>query len=174
VSLQIRRSPRAGRLSRRAGRLLGARTGEPARAFCQASAPSFNVTTEADVFLLQSPIGVTRVPRRSFAHQDSGEFVFDERRICELRRLTVEHSERCSRCFAKYNCAADCPAKRLYPGSAQPATYRCSINRRLTQDQLEEVLLGATDTISLLAHEHGADRRGIVDRAAEVGSEVTL
>jgi len=155
----------------------GARTGGASLAFCQACAPSFNVTTEGDVTSCYEVVDRSDPRAQTFifgAYEgSSGSFRFDEPRIRELRRLTVDNAPRCSRCFAKYNCAADCPAKRLYPGSTQAATYRCLINRQLTQDQLEEGLLGATETISLLAHQHGEDGRGIVDGPAALETEGT-
>jgi uncharacterized protein len=156
----------------------GARPGQPTQSFCQASAPSFNVTTDGDVTSCYEVVDRADPRSSTFLFgtydRERAVFTFDEGRIRELRRLTVEHSAKCGRCFAKYNCAADCPAKRLYPGTAQAPQYRCSINRRLTQDYLEEALLGSTDAVALLAHRAGEDRRGIVDGPAEVRTEVPL
>lgn len=145
----------------------GARTGAPAHAFCQASAPSFNVTTSGEVTACYEVVDGDDPRAATFLFgaydRTTRAFSFDEARIRDLQRLTVDNVPRCRRCFAKYNCAGDCPAKRLYPGSDEPMAYRCQINRRLTQDQLEEMLLGTTDTIALLGHQFGEDRRGIVD-----------
>ena len=145
----------------------GARTGSPAHSFCQASAPSFTVTTSGRVTACYEVADGDDPRAGTFVfgayERAAGAFAVDAGRIRELRRLTVDSIPHCRRCFAKYNCAGDCPAKRLYPGSDEPMAYRCQINRRLTQDQLEETLLGTTDTIALLGHKFGEDRRGIVD-----------
>ena len=120
--------------------------------FCQVSRPSFNVTTEGDVTACYEVTGRddTRADTFIYGSHDPARrsFVFDEARIATLRRLTVNDAPRCARCFAKYHCAGDCPSKRLYPGADDAVVARCAINRRLTLDQLEEVIRCPTTSVA--------------------------
>ena len=122
----------------------GAHQGSICRTFCQASLPSFNVTTEGDATACYEVTGRDDPRAGVFiygAHDPATRtFVFDPGRVAALRRLTVDEAPRCSRCFAKYHCAGDCPAKRMYSGADEAVMARCDINRRLTLDQLEEVI----------------------------------
>jgi len=122
----------------------GAHQSSLACSFCQASRPSFNVTTEGDVTACYEVTGRDDIRAETFIYgsYDAGHrsFAFDHARVAVLRRLTVNDAPRCARCFAKYHCAGDCPSKRLYPGADGAVVARCEINRRLTLDQLEEVI----------------------------------
>ena len=122
----------------------GAHQASLACSFCQASRPSFNVTTEGDVTACYEITGRDDPRAETFIYGSHDparrSFVFDQARIAALRRLTVNDAPRCARCFAKYHCAGDCPSKRLYPGADDAVVARCAINRRLTLDQLEEVI----------------------------------
>jgi uncharacterized protein len=122
----------------------GAHQSSLACSFCQVSRPSFNITTEGDVTACYEVTGRDDARAATFIYgsYDAARrsFVFDEARIAVLRRLTVNDAPRCARCFAKYHCAGDCPSKRLYPGADDAVSARCRINRRLTLDQLEEVI----------------------------------
>ena len=122
----------------------GAHQASLACSFCQVSRPSFNVTTEGDVTACYEVTGRddSRADTFIYGSHDPAlrSFVFDEARIATLRRLTVNDAPRCARCFAKYHCAGDCPSKRLYAGADDAVVARCAINRRLTLDQLEEVI----------------------------------
>jgi uncharacterized protein len=113
--------------------------------FCQASKPSFNVTTEGDVTACYEVTGRDDARAGTFFYgrheRERRSFVFDAERVASLRRLTVASAPRCARCFAKYHCAGDCPAKRLFPGADEAVAARCEINRRLTLEQLERALL---------------------------------
>lgn len=109
--------------------------------FCQASKPSFNVTTEGDVTACYEVTGRDDPRATTFVYgaydPQRRSFIFDAERVAVLQRLTVNDAPRCARCFAKYHCAGDCPAKRLYAGADDAVIARCEINRRLTLDQLE-------------------------------------
>lgn len=122
----------------------GAHQGSIARTFCQASVPSFNITTEGDVTACYEVVGRDDPRAGTFIYGSydaaTRTFDFDEARVAALRRLTVDEAPRCARCFAKYHCAGDCPSKRLYDGADDAVIARCAINRRLTLDQLEEVI----------------------------------
>ena len=120
----------------------GARQSSLTSSFCQASAPSFNVTTEGDVTACFEVASSDDPRAKTFMYGSydtaTRSFVFDGGRLAALRHLTVNDAPRCAKCFAKYHCAGDCPAKRLYPGADDAVVARCAINRRLTLDQLEE------------------------------------
>jgi uncharacterized protein len=122
----------------------GAHQSSLACSFCQASRPSFNITTEGDVTACYEITGRDDPRADTFIYgsydRAARRFVFDAARVAALRRLTVNDAPRCARCFAKYHCAGDCPSKRLYPGADDAVVARCAINRRLTLDQLEEVI----------------------------------
>jgi uncharacterized protein len=122
----------------------GARRASLACSFCQVSLPSFNVTTEGDVTACYEVTGRDDARAGTFVYgrhdAASRSFVFDEARVAALRRLTVNDAPRCARCFAKYHCAGDCPSKRLFAGADEAVIARCEINRRLTLDQIEEVI----------------------------------
>lgn len=122
----------------------GARQKSLGCSFCQASTPSFNVTTDGDVTACYEVTGRDdpRADPFVFGSYDAERrsFAFDDARVAALRRLTVNDAPRCSRCFSKYHCAGDCASKRLYPGADDAVIARCQINRRLTRDQLEEAL----------------------------------
>ncbi|MCX6373653.1 MAG: radical SAM protein [Actinobacteria bacterium] len=122
----------------------GAHQASLACSFCQVSRPSFNITTEGDVTACYEITGRDDPRAETFIYgshdPEQRSFVFHQKRIAALRRLTVNDAPRCARCFAKYHCAGDCPSKRLYPGADDAVVARCAINRRLTLDQLEEVI----------------------------------
>ncbi len=122
----------------------GAHQASLACSFCQATRPSFNITTEGDVTACYEVTGRDDSRAGTFIYgsydRARRSFAFDAARVATLRRLTVNDAGRCARCFAKYHCAGDCPSKRLYPGADDAVVARCAINRRLTLDQLEEVI----------------------------------
>jgi uncharacterized protein len=130
----------------------GARQSSLTSSFCQASTPSFNVTTEGDLTACFEVTGCHDPRAETFIYGSydatTRSFVLDEARIAALRRLTVHDAPRCARCFAKYHCAGDCPSKRLYPGADDAVIARCKINRCLTLDQLEEHVLRGPATAS--------------------------
>jgi uncharacterized protein len=144
----------------------GARQVALATSFCQACRPSFNVTTDGDVTACFEVIDRDDPRERTFIFgaydETGGDFVFDEQRIAGLRRLTVREAERCQRCFSKYHCAGDCPSKRLYPGADDAVLARCVINRRLTQDRIEDELIGSSDAVAVAAHVAGEQRHNLV------------
>jgi radical SAM protein with 4Fe4S-binding SPASM domain len=51
----------------------------------------------------------------SFGRYDAqkNEIIIDEKKIAELRKMTVFHYPECQDCFCKYNCAGDCPDLRV-------------------------------------------------------------
>lgn len=150
-----------------------ARQGVVIHSFCDVSAPSFNVTPDGDVTACYevSDAQDSRAEHFIFGRYDADTngFSFDADRIAALRGLTVEAATRCDRCFCKYSCAGDCPAKRLSDSAADPLAGRCLITRRLTQDLLEESLLGTGDAAALQTLHHPGARRGFLRADSPVG-----
>lgn len=149
----------------------GARHSTIAPSFCQVSEPSFSVTVDGDVTACYEVTDRQDPRADTFIYgafdTASGKFVFEPERIDGLAHLTVANAPRCAKCFCKYHCAGDCPSKRLYPGSQEAVARRCAINRRLTQDQLELSLLGASDAVPLMVRQHGGTQHAFVFRGGE-------
>jgi uncharacterized protein len=130
----------------------GARFHITTNSFCKAATGnSFAVTPDG---LITSCYEVAEPddPRSSLfifgsLDQRSGQFVFDKEKIQKLRSLTVENKPFCEKCFCKWHCAGDCPAKLAFLGDAwDPSSNpRCYINRELTKDQIRECLLQKAD-----------------------------
>lgn len=143
-----------------------ARTGMTTDSFCEVTAPSFNVTPDGDVTACYevSDARDARADVFVFGRFDPemGSFTFDAEKIAVLRGLTVAAAQRCERCFCKYHCAGDCAAKRLYPGASQPLAGRCTITRRLTQDLIEETLMGAGEDVLVRALADSEADSGVV------------
>lgn len=125
----------------------GARAWTPQSVFCGVSQPSFVVTPGGVVTACYEVVREAD-PRAHLFHYGRYEpgtgFVFDRERIARLRSLTIQACSSCARCFCKYNCAGDCPAKRTLPTGAQMCRLRCDVNRRLTQAIIEEALVNAS------------------------------
>ena len=73
---------------------------------------------------------------------DSKEFVFYMDRIQKLRSRNIDNIDYCKDCYAKYNCAGDCPSKCLSQSGSlfDPSfnTDRCEMTRKI----IKEVLVG--------------------------------
>jgi len=140
---------RARKVARAAGRVLsysGARMEVLTNVFCQASGESCAVTPEGwvtscyEVLDPSDPLaGEFFYGRCDLAHR---KLVVDEARREALFHRTAERRLECARCFCRWHCAGDCPAKGLGPEGAHlpGATDRCHITRELTLDQLLEAL----------------------------------
>lgn len=151
---------KARKIAMRFGRNLsysGARFGVLSNIFCEAAGNSCAVTPNAiitscfEVLDLDDPLSSLFV----YGHFDRNarKMVIDEERRKKLYGLTVQNKPFCSKCFCKYHCAGDCPAKsareggQLYP----QAPDRCYINQELTKDQIFHTLKAATADTSLNA-----------------------
>ncbi|WP_301869596.1 radical SAM protein [Bacteroides caecimuris] len=81
---------------------------------------------------------ITSCTRDSFPEQftfgafdeDSQSILIDEEKISKLRQMNVFHYKECETCFAKYNCAGDCPNLRF------ASLIDCDANRRLLLERL--------------------------------------
>lgn len=117
----------------------GARFNSLTDIFCQAAGSSFGVTPEGyitscyEVLEKNNPLSDTFF----YGKIEDGKIVLSKDRLNKLARLTVYEKKKCQRCFAKFHCAGDCPAKSIYSEKEQTDhNYRCIINRELTKDQL--------------------------------------
>lgn len=125
----------------------GARLGILTNKFCQAVGQSVAITVDG---LITSCYEVTDPadPRSDIfiygsVDQITGKVNIDNERIEQLASLTVENKPHCAKCFCKWHCAGDCPAKlALYGSPWAPETNpsRCYVNRELTKDQIIKCL----------------------------------
>jgi uncharacterized protein len=69
------------------------------------------------------------------------EFVFYEDRIKNLRSRNVENIPYCADCFAKYNCAGDCPARCYAQSGSLFDTSKNTDRCRMTQGVVRNILL---------------------------------
>jgi len=139
----------------------GARYPQVSPIFCQAAGHSFAVTTEGDVTACYEVCN-RRDPRAEvflYGRYDSaaGQFVFDEPKRRRLLDLTVNRVPFCERCFCKYHCAGDCPAKRLASfdeGLPRHVTERCYIAQELNRDLIVRALECTSQTMGTVRREH--------------------
>lgn len=115
--------------------------------FCGCSQDAFNVTHEGDVTACYEVCERSQplACRYFFGRFDAatGSFRIDPERLAALRSLTVFGNPLCEGCFAKWNCAGDCPVKRPFgqPGGADGAA-RCEMIRSITKELLVRGLSG--------------------------------
>lgn len=140
---------KARMIARRADRELtysGLRTGVISNVFCKACGESCAVTPDGWVTSCYEIIDVHDPLSKIFFFgkydRDSNRLVFDEESRQRLINLSVEHNNRCQKCFCKWHCAGDCPSKstrfkKMFPSGV---TDRCYITRELTKDDLVEML----------------------------------
>jgi uncharacterized protein len=114
--------------------------------FCSIGRQNFAVTPQGWVTSCYEVLQQTD-PRSEvffFGTYESGErFSVDENKLKSLQVLSEIELPSCQDCFAKYHCAGDCRAKRLYAdahASDPEPTSRCEIIRALTRAQLSELL----------------------------------
>jgi uncharacterized protein len=129
----------------------GVRTGSLSPVFCQAAGmscavtPEGNVTSCYEVLFADDPLA----ERFFYGRYDKaeGRMVIDEERRRKLFELTVFGRDSCDRCFCKFGCAGDCPAKALHREDvgASRVPDRCRIIRELTKDELVERLDGGSE-----------------------------
>jgi uncharacterized protein len=72
---------------------------------------------------------------------DTKEFVFYEDRIKNLRSRNVDRIPHCADCFAKYNCAGDCPARCYTQSGSLFDTSKNTDRCRMTQGVIKNILL---------------------------------
>jgi uncharacterized protein len=123
-----------------AARLMGAFL-----SFCGCAQDAFNVTPEGDVTGCYEVCHPTDAMAELFYFgryvSESKHFAFDADRMAKLRSLNVYNKPLCQRCFAKWNCAGDCPNKipQAY-SSADGESPRCQMIQSITRAMLERAL----------------------------------
>jgi len=72
--------------------------------------------------------------------EELGRYVFDRRKLADLRLHNVDNVKWCRDCFCKWHCAGDCLYKSLHATTDGHFTGdpRCEITRALTLDQILE------------------------------------
>jgi uncharacterized protein len=78
-----------------------------------------------------------------YGRYDAGQdrFRFDMERLASLRSMNMLSRPRCRRCFARWNCLGDCPAKVLRGESRhEPQGRRCGMIQGVTKAILERSL----------------------------------
>jgi uncharacterized protein len=121
----------------------GARFPHRTPAFCKAvSGHSFAVTSDGLVTACYEVTSADdhRAGQFVFGRFDEKKerFTLDKEKIRILQSMTVENKPFCRKCFCRFYCAGDCPAKLASLGDAwDPSNSpRCTINQELTKDQI--------------------------------------
>jgi uncharacterized protein len=133
----------------------GTRIGGPHCNFCQVDGQSFSVTSDGYVTACFEVTGAQKAGAETFLYgkynTNTHQFDFDHKKIRKLRVLTVNEKSACSKCFCKWNCAGDCPAKSpevLRNGTDAYRTStsgRCYINRAITAYLIKEKLKSGSE-----------------------------
>ncbi|MCP4677026.1 MAG: SPASM domain-containing protein [Deltaproteobacteria bacterium] len=123
----------------------GLRTNVTTDRFCNAVGRSFCVTPTGDVTSCYEVI--TPGDARSYLFYygkwdpEKKRFQIDENRQDLQYKLTVDNYPECSKCFCKWHCAGDCPAKsEVNEGKRAPNKQRCQITRALTSRAIVSML----------------------------------
>lgn len=120
----------------------GARMETLTSVFCRAAGDSCAITPDGwvtscyEVLSPDDPLA----SRFFYGRYDpkSRRITVDEERRRALFACSVHSRPECAKCFCKWHCAGDCPAKALHYREARSPDLldRCYINRELTKDQL--------------------------------------
>jgi len=117
----------------------GARFDMLTEIFCMAAGSSFGVTPEGYITSCYEVLDKANPLSDVFFYGkiEGGKVVYFQNKLRKLAKLNVFEKKKCMRCFAKFHCAGDCPAKSiLYEKEEIDQNYRCIINRELTKEQL--------------------------------------
>jgi uncharacterized protein len=109
--------------------------------FCGCAQDAFSVTPEGDVTACFEVCSARNslADTYYFGRYSGGEsrFKFDLDRLVRLRSMTVHNKPVCARCFAKWTCAGDCPAKGVQPfTNTDEESPRCRMVQTITQAML--------------------------------------
>jgi uncharacterized protein len=114
--------------------------------FCRACGESFVVTADGNIsscYEVSEPDD-PRAPLFFYGRYNfsDGRFIIDKNKLKRLQKMNVENKPFCAKCFCKWHCAGDCPAKLSLAGDAWDPSYndRCYINQELTKDQIKDFL----------------------------------
>ncbi len=124
--------------------------------FCAAAGRSFCLTPDHHLTTCYE-VTDERDPRAELFffgryNPEQRSFDVDPARLERLGQLTLLEAEDCRRCFARWHCAGDCPAKTAGVPPPDPAgpprrTFRCEITRELTRRELLERLRTGQDLL---------------------------
>lgn len=146
-----------------------ARAGTLCNHFCRATQNAFALTADGQVSACYEVFtgGLPLAEKFLYGRHDSmrKQFLFDLTVLQHLRARTVETSDFCRGCFAKWSCGGDCYYKCLAgaEGGASTGSQRCHIIRELTKDQILERIEASG---GLFWHERPSDSAGSADRPA--------
>jgi uncharacterized protein len=149
----------------------GARYPHTGVTFCQAAGGNFTVSSRGVVTACYEVCHASDPRSEMFFYGRydpvSGRFIFDESRRKRLQSLNVLNVPFCARCFCKYTCSGDCPAKRMASfgeGLPDRVSVRCRITQELTRDQIVSALRKGSLTAEIASREHAmakeTDSRG--------------
>lgn len=126
----------------------GARLDVMSDCFCKAVTGNAIAVTPDNLVTACYEVSDPRDPRASLfivgrLDEQTGAIELHQDRIEGLAALRVGNKPHCAKCFCKWHCAGDCPAKLALLGDARDPSksWRCRINRALTKDQIKEHLL---------------------------------
>lgn len=106
----------------------------PIEGYCAALAmPSKMVTTEGVITACEADADGREYAYGKFSKE---RLNIDNNEMKEIQKIAKTLPEKCNSCFAKYNCAGDCPRIRKFD------TNQCIIKRGLIQYGLEKILDG--------------------------------
>jgi uncharacterized protein len=117
----------------------GARFETISNIFCKAAGSSFGVTPDGYITSCYEVLDRTNPLSEIFFYGKiyKDRLVLDREKLKKLTGFNVFKKEKCRKCFARFHCAGDCPAKSiLFDSEDQDQNYRCFINRELTKYQL--------------------------------------
>ena len=137
----------AARLAQRRGRRIsysGARIESLSAHFCAAPTQSLCVTPRGDVTSCYEVLSPEDPRARDFffGAYDPARGELDLDPVARARVAALDHPEpsACRRCFCRYHCRGDCPAKRTTAHGDDDPSPRCPINRALSLAQLRDAL----------------------------------
>ncbi len=115
--------------------------------FCGAMRPTFGVHSDGRVVACVGvPLGNDYSDAFCYGEFDFDRlvFIFNDQKVQELRSLLIDQFSRCDGCFAKWNCAGDCPSYRLFQEKLghtdSGIPIKCHLNRELLRKRLLEKL----------------------------------
>ena len=119
----------------------GGRCGSLTEHFCGGCGTNFFVTPDGYVSACLEVVDNAAPLAKHFIYgrHTPGGFEFNKKRLGVLLRRSVHRLPACRHCFAKYNCAGDCPVKVVTTGASIYDTSfnpRCATNRMILADEL--------------------------------------
>lgn len=85
-----------------------------------------------------------------YGYFDGQKYIFNKKKFISLQSANVFKFKKCDNCFAKWNCAGDCLATRIYDNKISQIGKRCYIVRNILKATLIERLQLAQNGGSIL------------------------